>query len=91
MGAVSAGSVVAAACRGPRPHVTAPARSRGVSPCVTVVVTMLTVPRLIVSCPIAQMVHDYFLLGRGELFTAFLDDAQAQLSLPRTASSQYGG
>lgn len=37
-----------------------------------------------------NVVKDFFLLGRGELFLAFIDQAQALLSVPPSATTPHG-
>ncbi len=37
-----------------------------------------------------RVMKDFFLLGRGELFLAFIDQAQGLLKLPPSASTQHG-
>ena len=37
-----------------------------------------------------KVMKDFFLLGRGELFLAFIDQAQGLLKLPPTGTTQHG-
>ena len=37
-----------------------------------------------------QTVKDFFLLGRGELYLAFVDLAQAFMTLPPAATTEHG-
>ena len=37
-----------------------------------------------------KVVKDFFLLGRGELFLAFIDQAQGLLKAPPTGTTQHG-
>ncbi len=37
-----------------------------------------------------KVMKDFFLLGRGELFLAFIDQAQNLLKSPPTGSTQHG-
>lgn len=37
-----------------------------------------------------QIIKDFYLLGRGELFQAFIDTAQHMLKTPPTAVTEHG-
>lgn len=37
-----------------------------------------------------QIIKDFYLLGRGELFQAFIDTAQQMLKTPPTAVTEHG-
>jgi hypothetical protein len=37
-----------------------------------------------------QIIKDFYLLGRGELFQAFIDTAQHMLKTPATAGTEHG-
>ena len=37
-----------------------------------------------------KVMKDFFLLGRGELFLAFIDQAQELLKAPPTGTTQHG-
>ena len=37
-----------------------------------------------------DVLKDFYLLGRGELFLAFIDQSQALLSAPPSATTQHG-
>lgn len=41
-------------------------------------------------CTFFQVIKDFYLLGRGELYQAFIDLAQHMLKMPPTAVTEHG-
>ena len=57
---------------------------------VVLVCTVLVTVKIETSLICVQIIKDFYLLGRGELYQVFIDHAQHMLKTPPTAVTEHG-